>query len=79
MRFRKLVLAGGVAGALMAAVPGGASANIMWCVGDPPAQLTTSTGTRFVVNTYVYAEGPHSKLASLTTVDATAAPDAAGL
>lgn len=78
MRFRKLVLAGGVAGSLLAAAPGSASANIMWCVGDPPAQLTTSTGTRIVVNTYVYADGPHRKLAAQTTVDATSAPDGAG-
>lgn len=78
MRFRRLLLAGGAAGALIAAVPGTASANIMWCVGDPPTQVSTATGTRLVVNTYVYAQGPHSKLHGLTTVDAESAPDGKG-
>ena len=78
MKLRALVVAGAVACGLVVAAPAGASANIMWCTGDPPVQVLTPTGTRFVVNTYVYADAPHTGLHGQTQVSVTTAPDGAG-
>ncbi len=78
MKLRRLVPAGGVAAALMALAPLSASANIMWCVGDPPTQVVTPAGTRLVVNTSVYASGPALRLAGQTTLQAVTQPDGSG-
>ncbi len=78
MKLRTLVPAGAVAAALMALGPVSASANIMWCVGDPPIQVVTPAGTRIMVNTYVYASAPSLRLAGQTTVQAVAQPDGSG-
>jgi hypothetical protein len=78
MRLRTWLIGGAMAGVLMAAAPASASANIMWCVGDPPSQIVSATGTRFVVNTSVYASSSHLHLATQYTVATTAAPDGRG-
>ncbi len=62
----------------MVAAPATASANIMWCTGDPPVQVVSPTGTRFVVNTYVYASVAHSGLHGQTQISVTSSPDGAG-
>ena len=78
MRLKTLLAAGALAAGFMAAAPVGASANIVWCAGDPPSQVVSAGGTRFVVNTLVYVSGPKLHLASQYTVETEAAPEAGG-
>jgi hypothetical protein len=61
MRLRTLLVAGALALGLMAAGSASASANIMWCVGDPPVQVASTTGTQFVVNVQLYTSSPSTK------------------
>jgi hypothetical protein len=74
----KTVLAGvTVACGLTAASTAGATANIMWCVGDPPAQVSSASGTQFNVNTQIYSTVAHQHLSQyLETVTTT--PDGSG-
>lgn len=75
----KRVLAGvAVAGGLLAASPVGASANVMWCVGDSPVQMSSSSGTNFTVNAQVYTSGPKQHLSQQLTEEVTTAPDGSG-
>jgi hypothetical protein len=75
----KTVLAGGaVACGLLAASPAGASANIMWCAGDPPAQLSSPSGTNFTVNTQVYTSDLKQHVSQQITEEVTSAPDGRG-
>ena len=61
MRLRTLLVAGALALCLMAAGSASASANIMWCVGDPPVQVASTTGTQFVVNVQLYSSSPSAR------------------
>jgi hypothetical protein len=75
----KTVLAGGaVACGLLAASPAGASANVMWCVGDPPVQMSSPSGTNFTVNTQVYTSDLKQHLSQQLTEEVTSAPDGSG-
>ncbi len=75
----KTVLAGGAAACgLLAASPAGASANIMWCVGDPPEQMSSPSGTNFTVNTQVYTTNSRQHLSQQITEEVTSAPDGSG-
>ena len=75
MRFRKLVVAAAVAAGLMAAAPGTASANILWCMGDPPVQVVTPGGHYVVVNNYLYGSPVYRHLYRQVTADGYAVPD----
>jgi hypothetical protein len=77
MRFRTLVVAGALAAGLMAAAPSSASANILWCAGDPPVQVLTPGGHYIVVNNYLYVSPAYRHLASKVTADGYAIPDGA--
>jgi hypothetical protein len=77
MRLRTLVVAGALVAGLMAAAPISASANILWCVGDPPVQIVTPGGHYLVVNNYLYVSPGYRHLASKVTADGYAIPDGA--
>jgi hypothetical protein len=77
MRLRSLVVAGALAACLMAAAPGTASANILWCAGDPPVQVVTPGGHELVVNNYLYVPPSSIHLARQVTADGYAIPDGA--
>jgi len=75
----KTVLAGGaVACGMLAASPAGASANVMWCVGDPPVQMSSPACTNFTVNTQVYTSDAKQHLSQQITEEVTSAPDGTG-
>jgi hypothetical protein len=78
MSLKKFLGGMAAAGGLLVAAPVGAAANVMWCVGDPPVQVTSSAGTQFVVNTQVYASTKHSALKHSDTVTATSVSDGSG-
>ena len=57
---------------------GAASANVTWCVSDPPVQVVTPAGHHLMVNNMVYLSVADKDLASLVTDDASAEPDGRG-
>jgi hypothetical protein len=77
MRLRTLLVAGALTAGLMAALPSTASANILWCVGDPPVQVITPGGHNLVVNNYLYVSPAYRHLARNVTADGYAIPDGA--
>ena len=77
MRLRTLVVAGALAAGLVAAAPSSASANILWCAGDPPVQVVTPGGHYLVVNNYLYVPPAYLHLAKNVTAVGYAVPDGA--
>ncbi len=77
MRLRTLVVAGALAAGLMVAAPSSASANVLWCAGDPPVHVVTPGGHYLVVNNYLYVSQVNRHLASGVTADGYAIPDGA--
>ena len=75
---RKLVLVTGAAATLLVLGAGTASANVVWCLSDPPQQVVTPGGNYLVVNTTLYAAPSyrHELSAVTETVDETS--DGAG-
>jgi hypothetical protein len=59
-------------------VPGEASANLAWCVSDPPIQVVTPAGHIVTVNNMIYIAQSESRFANRITDSATAASDPAG-
>jgi len=78
MKFRSAVLGGLLAGTLFVAGSGAASANVAWCISDPPILLVTPGGHNIVVNNVVYLPPQALHLKSQITDDATAVSDGAG-
>src|SRR5690348_14200041 len=78
MKARSVV--GGVVAALAMVVGGAvvASANIAWCLEDPPVQVQTPTGTNLTVNVSVAVPQYQAKYINDVNVQATTAPDGAG-
>jgi len=73
------VVAGVVAAAAM--VVGGAvvaSANVIWCLEDPPVQVQTPTGTNLTVNVTVAVPQYQAKYINDVLVTTLTAPDGAG-
>jgi len=77
MRFKTVLAGVTVACGLTLASTGGASANIMWCVGDPPAQVSSASGTQFNVNTQIFSSVAHQHLSQYPET-VTTAPDGSG-
>jgi hypothetical protein len=76
---RRVVLLGALAaGMLVLGGQGAASANVMWCMSDPPIPLVTPGGHNVTVNNMVYISVIDRHLASLITDDASVAPDGKG-
>lgn len=75
---RALLVAALTAGLFALAGSGVASANLMWCVSDPPVQVVTPGGHSVTVNNMVYLSLLDRHRASLITDDATAVPDGSG-
>jgi hypothetical protein len=78
MNVRRVVLGGLVAGMLTVGGAASASANIAWCLSDPPAQVQTATGTTLSVNTSVSVARPEVRFLKAVRNDATTSPDGAG-
>ena len=78
MNVRRVVLGGLVAGVLTVGGAASASANIAWCLSDPPAQVQTGAGTTLSVNTSVSVARPEVKYLRAVHNDAATSPDGAG-
>ena len=78
MRRRTLFVAGALAVGLVASAPGTASANVLWCVGDPPVQVVTPGGHNVEINNYLYVAPAFGHLAAQTTADGSAVADGIG-
>lgn len=78
MKARSVVVAALLGGALLAAGGGTASANMSWCVDDPPIQVVTPGGHNLTVNNMVYLPPYALHLKNTISSDANAAPDGKG-
>ena len=78
MRNRTVVVGALAAGLLVAGGQGTASANVGWCLYDPPIQVVTPGGHNLSVNNMVYLSPVDRHLASGITDDASAVSDGRG-
>ena len=75
---KRVVVVGALAGLLLLVGQGTASANVIWCLSDPPIQVVTPGGHILSVNNMVYLSPIDRHLATLIGADASAAPDGRG-
>jgi hypothetical protein len=78
MKFRSVLLGGLLAGTLFVGGSGAASANMVWCMSDPPIQLVTPGGHYVVVNNMIYLPPQALHLKNQITDDAVATSDGKG-
>ena len=78
MKAKSVVVGAVGAGAMLFAGGGGASANMAWCVTDPPIQVVTPGGHNLLVNNLVYLPPYAMHLKGQVTDDAKAEPDGRG-
>ena len=78
MKARSWVAGALLGGAMVCAGGGGASANMAWCVSDPPIQVVTPGGHQLLVNNQVYLPPYAMHLKGQVTDDAKAEPDGRG-
>lgn len=78
MSKRVVVVGALAAGLLVLGGQGVASANVVWCLSDPPIQVVTPGGHYLSVNNMIYLSPVYRHNAALITDDATAAPDGSG-
>ncbi len=78
MSKRAVVVGAMAAGLLVVAGQGAASANVMWCLSDPPIRVVTPGGHNLSVNNMVYLSPVDRHLASRITGTASAAVDGKG-
>jgi hypothetical protein len=74
MRLRMVGVGALTAGLLALGGAGAASANVAWCMSDPPVQVVTPGGHALTVNNMVYLSPVDRHLARFITDDATAVP-----
>jgi hypothetical protein len=75
---RAVVVGALTLGLLVLGGQGAASANVMWCLSDPPIQVITPGGHNLSVNNMIYMSPVDRHIAHLITDDATTAPDGRG-
>jgi len=76
---KRVIVVSGLAAVLMVlGGQGSASANVMWCVSDPPIPVVTPGGHNLTANNMVYLSPIDRHIASQITDDATTAPDGRG-
>ncbi|HZQ50356.1 MAG TPA: hypothetical protein VFB69_08615 [Candidatus Dormibacteraeota bacterium] len=78
MRLKTVFVGGAVACGLSVAAPAVASANVMWCVGDPPVQMSSPSGTNFTVSTQIFTTGNKQHLSQLVDEKVTSVSDGHG-
>ena len=78
MSKRVFALGALASGLLVLGGQGAASANVMWCLSDPPIQVVTPGGHYLSVNNMIYLSPVDRHIARQITDDATAAPDGRG-
>ena len=79
MRVRRVVVGAALATGLMAVGQASVSANVVWCLFDPPVQVSTSSGANLTVNTVIYVPHGQQQLAGKNVIEsASTAPDGSG-
>jgi hypothetical protein len=78
MSKRVVVLGALAAGLLVLGGQGAASANVMWCLSDPPIQVVTPGGHNLSVNNMIYLSPADRHIAKQITAGASAAADGKG-
>jgi len=78
MRARSVVVGVLVAGAMLLAAQVSASANVAWCISDPPILVVTPGGHNLTVNNQVYLPPYAKHLKSRIYDPAFATPDSTG-
>jgi len=78
MKARSWVVGALLGGAMLFGGGGEASANMAWCVTDPPIQVVTPGGHYLVVNNLVYLPPYAMHLKDQISDDANAQPDGRG-
>jgi hypothetical protein len=78
MRKRTLVFGALAAGLLVVGGAGTTSANLTWCVSDPPIAVVTPGGHILMVNNMIYLSPADLHNADLITNDAHTVPDGRG-
>ena len=78
MKLKRVVVAAVAACGLSVVSAGSAAANVMWCVGDPPVQMSSALGTNFTVNTQVYTTNAKQHLSQQIDEKVTSTPDGNG-
>jgi hypothetical protein len=78
MKARRFAIATIAAGFLAVAAASPASANLAWCVYDPPVQVESPEGQNLTVNTFVYFSPSARHVAWKVTSDATVESSGSG-
>ena len=78
MKARSVVAGVLVAGAMVVGGAGSASANLVWCVSDPPVQVQTPDGANLTVNVSVTVPQHQAKYIGDVATRWVATPDASG-
>lgn len=78
MKARSVVAGVAAAGAMILAGPAGASANVSWCISDPPTGVVTPGGQNLTVSTQVFLPPGSQHLKNEIQDSAVATPDALG-
>lgn len=75
---RSVVVGLAAAVGMLVAGPIGASANLVWCLSDPPTQVVTPGGQNVTVNTMVYLPVGSASSKNDVAESAVASPDGRG-
>ncbi|HUZ88139.1 MAG TPA: hypothetical protein VNF26_14430 [Candidatus Baltobacterales bacterium] len=75
---KRLVVGTLAAGLMLVAGQATASANVAWCLTDPPIELVTPGGHNITVNNMIYLPPKYLHLSRQITEDASAVPDGHG-
>jgi hypothetical protein len=78
MKARRVVSGVVTAGAMLVAGAVSASANIAWCIDDPPVQVETPAGANLTVNTGVSVVNKQARYLNDVVVVAVTEPDGSG-
>ena len=75
---KRVVVSGALAAGLLVLGGQAASANVMWCLSDPPLQVVTPGGHTLSVNNMIYLSPVDRHIASQISANAGAAADGKG-
>jgi hypothetical protein len=78
MKVGRVVAAVVAAGGLFVAGQVAASANVLWCMWDPPAHVQTASGANLTVNTLITVRQSEVHYLKQVSETAVTAPDATG-
>jgi hypothetical protein len=78
MSTRSLVVGAALAAAMLMATSVGASANLVFCMSDPPVQVVTAGGHYLTVNNMVYLPAGSEQVMNDVGDTASSAPDGRG-